>query len=313
MDLPVKDKKYMIFSLAKANTKDGRPFLKMVLADDDRKLFNSIMYDSNRLSFEPKKGDVVSVSGTFQQFNNQPQLKVNEMFFVSVNGSEMFLPKSKNDPKEMADELRRTLQENISSTYFQNLLRVFYDDVESWELFQRVPAGKNVHHAYVYGLLEHTLAAVRLAVHISSLYMEVNKELLIIGALFHDIGKVRELDVAAGFEYSNAGRLHGHIVIGYLMLNDYIKRVEDFPETVRQQLLHMVLSHHGQLEFGSPQLPKTAEALLLSFIDDLDAKLNTFSSVLGKEEVLQGGWSSYNRLLERHIYRPPEEKEQKEE
>jgi len=306
MDLSLK-KNYMVFDLIKANTKDGRPYLKMVLADDSGTLFNSIMFDSNKLNFEPQKGNMVSVSAVLQQHNNQSQLKINEMYLIASGGMEAFLPKSKYNPKEMAEELRSLLQKHITSSYFQTLLQIFYDDEKSWEMFQLVPAAKSMHHAYLHGLLEHTLATVRLAIQIAPLYPYVNKELLIIGALFHDLGKVREQGIAAGFEYSDDGRLHGHIMIGYLMVNDYMNRAEIFPETTMQQLLHMLASHHGTLEFGSPVVPKTAEAMLLNFVDDMDAKLNAVNTTLEKENIHPGEWSNYNRLLERQLYYPPKE------
>ncbi len=309
MDLALK-KNYMIFDIVKANTKDGRPYLRMVLADDGGVLINSIMFDCNKLDFEPKKGDMVSISATLQQYNNQSQLKINDMTFISSGGAEAFLPKSKNNPKEMAEELQRLLQKHITNQWFQKLLQMLYEDEPVWESFQIMPAAKSMHHAYVHGLLEHTLAVVRLAVQITPLYPHVNKELLIIGALFHDLGKVKELDMSAGFEYSDTGRLQGHLLLGYIMLNNYMGGIEGFPESTRQQLLHMIASHHGELEFGSPQLPKTSEALLLHFIDDMDAKLNAISGILSKEEIQPGGWSGYDRLLERQLYFPPKEGKQ---
>ncbi|MDR0453434.1 MAG: HD domain-containing protein [Deferribacteraceae bacterium] len=300
----------MIFDLSKAATKDGRPYIKMILSDSGGVLINAIMFDCNKLDFNPKKGDMVTVSAMLQQYNNQSQLKVNDMILVASGGTEAFLPKSKNNPKEMAEELRRLLQKHITSDYFQTLLQIFYDDTDTWEKFQIIPAAKSVHHAYVHGLMEHTLAMVRLAAHIVPLYPHVNKELLLIGALFHDLGKVRELDISAGIEYSDDGRLLGHIMLGYLMVNRYLDKAGNFPEPIRQQLLHLLASHHGALEFGSPLVPKTAEALLLNFIDDMDAKLNAVSSVFEKEDIHPGGWSCYNKSLERQLYYPPKDTKQ---
>lgn len=305
MDLQIK-KEYMVFDITKAVTRDGRPFLKMVLADKSGKLINSIMFDSNKLDFEPQKGDTVSVGAMLQQYNNQNQLKVNDMSFISSGGAEAFLPKSQNDPKQMQDELKHVLEKHITDVNFKSLVKAFYMDKDTFNCFVNAPAARTVHHAYIHGLLEHTLGVVKAAVNLSALYPGLNKELLIVGGLFHDIGKVRELDSSAGFEYTDAGRLFGHIMIGYSMVENYIDTVEGFPESLKKQLLHIIASHHGTLEFGSPTLPKTAEAVAVNHLDDLDAKLNNFESILAKDEVKAGGWSNYDRLLERQVYRPEE-------
>ncbi|MDR2883500.1 MAG: HD domain-containing protein [Deferribacteraceae bacterium] len=305
MDLTVKEKNYLIFELSKLTTKDSRPYLRLVLSDDSGTLINGIMFDSNKLTFDPKKGDLVAVSATYQQYNNQSQLKVNEMYFVSAMGAEAFLPKSKQDPKEMAESLKQTTQKHVTDEWLSKLIETFYNDTATWERFTYMPAAKSMHHAYIHGLLEHTLGAVRIAAQVCPLYPKVNKDLVIAGALFHDIGKVKELDTSAGFEYSDEGKLLGHITQGYTMLVDYISTIEGFPVALRQHLLHMILSHHGSLEFGSPQVPKSSEAILLNFVDDMDAKLNAVSSILGREDIPEGGWSSYDKLLERQLYMPP--------
>jgi 3'-5' exoribonuclease len=304
MDLQIKQQEYLIFDITKATTRDGRPYLKVVLADANGSLANGIMFDTFKLDFEPKKGDTILMTGVLQQYNGQNQIKVAEMTFLREGGAEAFLPKSKLDPNKMAFDLRHFIDKYIEDEHLVSLVKAFYADTEAYELFLKLPAAKTVHHAYIHGLLEHTLGVVKNAVYVATLYPHLNRELLIIGALFHDIGKVRELSAEAGFEYTSSGKLMGHLMLGYTMLDDYMRGIDGFPESYRGEILHMIASHHGQLEFGSPQVPKTMEAMALSHIDDLDAKLNNFAAILERESVDVGGWSGYDRLLERQIYRP---------
>ena len=302
MEMLIK-KDYLIFEMAKAVARDGRPFIRMVLSDEG-KLINGIMFEATKLSFDPQKGDIVTIQALLQSYNNQPQLKIMEMEFVSRQGSLAFLPKSKNDPALMAEELKGLLLKHVTDEWLSAVVERFYDDKEVYDSFLMMPAAKGMHHAYIHGLLEHTLGACRLGVDTAGLYPYINKSLLLTGALLHDVGKVLELDYSSAFEYTDEGRLLGHLMQGYTIVSGYIESIPGFPVPLRQELLHLIASHHGELEFGSPQVPKTAEALLLHFIDDLDAKLNAFSIVLEKDGVEPGGWSGYDRLLERQVFLP---------
>jgi 3'-5' exoribonuclease len=301
MEMSVK-KRYMIFEFTKATSRDGNPYLRMILSDSGT-LMNAIMFDP-RLSFEPRKGDMVDVTAVLQHFNDKPQLKISEMSFVASASPDSFLPKSKSDPQAMSLELRRILENNVKDLHLAALYHCFFEDKDLWEAFQVMPAAKSVHHAYIYGLLEHTLGVVRLAAKIAPLYPDLNGELVILGALFHDVGKVYELTAEAGFDYTLSGNLLGHLVIGGDILNGYIRKIDGFPEELKTHILHLMASHHGELAFGSPQVPKTREALLLHAIDDLDGKLGAVSAIISRDGVAPGSWSNYDRILERQIYLP---------
>lgn len=303
MDLNLK-KKYMIFNLVVASTKDNRPYLKMVLTDSDGAAINSIMFDSNKLKFTPEKGFVVDVTGVLQHYNGVAQLKVSDMDHIEGASTDEFLPKSTKDAGIMADELKRLLDKQIKSWYFKELAKLFVEDIDNFEAFQKKPAAKNVHHAYIHGLLEHTVSMMKLCAIVADYYgSDINKELLLMGALFHDAGKIREIDSENAFDYTDEGKLLGHLLLGMELANGYISKIDGFPNEARLLLIHMIASHHGLLEFGSPKRPKTKEALILHFIDNLDAKLASLDSIFEKEDVQPGSWSTYDRLLERQLYR----------
>lgn len=303
MDLGIK-KKYMIFSIVTNTTKDNRPFIRMTLTDTDGASMNAIMFDSNKLSFTPERSQVVEVTGALQQYNGVTQLKVSDMVLLEGEDANEFLPKSDKDAKAMEEELKAVLQKHIKSSYFKSLCNAFYADKEVYNIFVKSPAAKSVHHAYINGLLEHTLSMVKLSALICDFYGKdvCNKELTIMGALFHDIGKTKEIDLENSFEYTDEGKLLGHLIMGMNMVDKYIASIPDFPKKARDLLLHLIASHHGLLEFGSPKRPKTKEAFILHYVDNIDAKINAFNNAFEKENVVEGGWSQYDRILERQFY-----------
>jgi len=161
-----------------------------------------------------------------------------------------------------------------------------------------------MHHVYLGGLLDHSLSVAKLAEDLSRHYPDIDRDLLVVGALLHDIGKVAELRYSRSFEYTDAGKLLGHIVMGVELVEEKIRVLDNFPTQLAMLLKHLLLSHHGQYEFGSPKRPKTLEAVVLNFIDDLDSKINGITSYLNKESVADGAWTSYHRFYDRYFYRP---------
>jgi 3'-5' exoribonuclease len=294
----------MLTDMIKSKTKDGKPYLRAIMFSKDGSRRQGIMFDTDKLDFDPDNGQIVEVIGALQQYAGQEQLKINSMKIVPDADPADFLPKKPGlDPDVMFNEFSGLLIDNISDEYLLKLVEAFLADETSVELFKKMPAAKTVHHAYLYGLLEHTLSIAKMAVMIADHYgNEVNKEHLLIGVLFHDIGKTREMQAGAGLEYTDSGKLLGHLILGVEIMNTYIANIEGFPQNIKTLLNHLVLSHHGLLEFGSPKKPKTPEAFILHHLDDLDAKLNTFASIFDKEGVEQG-WSSYDRLLERQLFK----------
>lgn len=302
MELTIK-KEFMVADINKNVTRDGKPFLRLTLNDSEGARFSGIMFDSNRLAFEPASGDVVMLDGVLQQYAGQTQLKITMMEKLENADPSLFLPTSGLDADKLFDELAALYAERIKTPYLKAFIDMFFSEDKIVDRFKKSPAAKAVHHAYINGLLEHTLSVSKLAVLIGDYYGDkVNTEHLLLGALFHDMGKIEELDSKLGFDYTDGGKLLGHLIQGILLFRKYADKVDGFPETVKDLICHMIASHHGFLEFGSPKKPKTVEALILHHIDDMDAKINTFHSIFNKDEVTEG-WSGYDRLLERQIFR----------
>jgi 3'-5' exoribonuclease len=192
------------------------------------------------------------------------------------------------------------LLNTLENPHLKSLVQRFWADKQFMALFSKAPAAKNFHHSYLGGLLEHTLAVCQLAVNIVRFYPELDKDLLLAGAFLHDIGKVQELKCEPQIDYSDQGRLLGHLVLGVGMLEEKLNGLNSFPNDLALRLKHLILSHHGQFEFGSPKRPKFLEAFALNLIDDLDAKIKGLCSFLEKDKQ-EGAWTEFNKLFERFL------------
>ena len=195
----------------------------------------------------------------------------------------------------------RSIVQAIGSIPLRSLLQLFLDDTEVARRYKIAPAAKNVHHAFLGGLLEHVLSMCSVAKLLGSHYRDIDMDLLLSGVILHDIGKIHELTYDRSFGYSAEGQLLGHIAIGMRMIDDKIRFIPDFPERLRTLLQHMILSHHGELEYGSPKVPLFPEALLLHHIDNMDSKMECMRSFLEKDRIVEGCWTSYVSSLDRSV------------
>jgi len=247
------------------------------------------------------------VRGEVDEFQGMLQLRVFKLRKCAADEVflEDFLPKTTKDVESMFHELE-TIAYGIRHPFLRKLAESFFQDEEWARKFKLAPAAKAVHHVYLGGLLEHTLSVVQLVLLISPRYKGVDQDLLLAAAVFHDMGKISELSFERSFDYTDPGRLLGHITLTLEMLDPKIRSIPDFPENLALLLKHLILSHHGQYEFGSPKLPMTLEALLLHHLDDLDAKMNAVLALLEKEKENPSRWTTYYKLLERFIYKPEE-------
>jgi 3'-5' exoribonuclease len=180
-------------------------------------------------------------------------------------------------------------------------VEVIFTDQEIALAYRTAPAAKTVHHAWLGGLIEHVLSLCHLAKATAAHYPDIDLDLLLAGVILHDIGKIRELNYSRGFSYSTEGQLLGHIVIGVQMVLDKLRQVPDFPAPLRDLLIHMILSHHGEMEFGSPKVPVFAEALLLHHLDNLDSKMECARGLVARDRLVEGVWTGYSSALDRTL------------
>ncbi len=295
---------YLVQEAAKAETKTGKPYLSLKLMDKSGDIMAKVWDQAEEWEPHCPAGAVIAIKGRCSSFRNALQLTINDMQRLPDQQVDFsaFLPSSPYDVDEMAAEFL-ALVEGVGDSHIKNLLRSFFTDADFADLFKKAPAAKAMHHAYLGGLLEHTLGVARLADAVSKLYPSLDRSLLMAGAMLHDIGKTREFALESNrFDYSDAGRLVGHMVMGVEMIQARISRLQDFPEELGVRIKHMILSHHGRHDFGSPTLPMLQEAFVLNFIDDLDAKINTIDRVSRQAKGEGYQWSDYQRSLERFLF-----------
>jgi 3'-5' exoribonuclease len=281
--------------------KNGKPYVALVLMDRTGTMEGRIWDNVDQLESGFEAGDYVDLSGAAVAYQGRVQLKVEKIRRLEPDSVEPedFLPASTRDRGEMVTQLKNLLQ-GIQKEDLRAFALSFFEDNSVRECFIHSPAAKTIHHAYLGGLLEHTLSVMELSQRIVLLYPMLDKDLLLVGAFLHDIGKIKELGRDRSFEYTDEGRLLGHIVLGATMISDQAKRFPQMSEESVMKLMHMILSHHGSYEFGSPKQPMFAEALVLNYLDDLDSKLEAFKEIAARE----GGqrWSSFQKPLDRYLY-----------
>ena len=297
-----------VFLLAERNLahkKDGNPFLTVTLADRSGQIKGVVWDDVERIAAAAAEGDFVQVRGQVGEYRGSLQLVVKAMGRVPVDQVTAgdFLPTTERDVAKMFDRLRE-MTGRMQTPHLKALFDAFWADTAFVAAYTRAPAAKLMHHAYIGGLLEHTLSMAILAEMVAGHYAGVNRDLLLAGVILHDVGKVRELEYTHRIDYTDEGRLLTHIVIGLAMVDEKLKQVPDFPEIDAQLLKHMIVSHHGAREFGSPEPPKTIEAVLLNYIDEMDSRVNSIREYVAKD-TSEGTWTPYHRLLERHFYKGP--------
>ena len=301
------DELFLVKSVRLAETRAGKPYLSLVFADRSGEIGGPAWDNAEALEKICTPGRVVRVCGAVQTYRDQLQLKVDHLEAVAQQDLSMsdHLAASSRPPAAMEAELAQLLGA-IADPFLRRLLHKIFHDTEVGERFQHAPAAKGIHHAYRGGLLEHSLSMAKVATLLADHYRAVNKDLVVAGALLHDIGKTVELHSEVGvIDYTDIGRLKGHVVIGSEFIAGVAKEIEDFPTDVLTHLQHLVLSHHGKQEFGSPIVPMTAEAILLSFIDDMDAKMSLVDQLSNKLKSDGPAWSDYQRSLERYILLRP--------
>lgn len=249
------------------------------------------------------RDDIVFVRGLVNLYRNHLQISVHRLRPCQDSEIDLshYFPTTRFDVDAMFEELISIVRE-FKNEHLKQLLINIFSDAETVRKFKRAPAAKTMHHPYLGGLLEHTLSLVRLCRKVGSHYDGIDIDLLMTGAVLHDFGKIDELSYERAFGYTNDGQMIGHLVMETMMVADHIKAVPGFPEDLRRHLLHMLLAHHGKLEFGSPKLPSTPEALMLAYLDDLDSKVEAMQRLIAEPNG-NGDWTRITPMFERPIYR----------
>jgi 3'-5' exoribonuclease len=284
-------------------SKTNKQFLVLELADKSISL-NSNMFESfEEIYTKVKAGDIVKVKGAIDDYQGSPQIKVKTIRPANISDDVTvvdFMPKSKRDSKVMRKEFFDRA-EKISNVKLRALIKNIFSE-DNFEKYSLAPAGKSWHHSYIGGLLEHTLEIINICDVMCDFHSEINRDLVICGAMLHDFGKIEELSFETGFEYTDKGKLIGHIVISVMRVNEKIKEIKDFPEDLKNCLIHLILSHQGKLEHASPVVPKTLEAIALYQADELSAKVNAYKSALVTEMKTDSKWTKFLTLASTDLY-----------
>ena len=286
-------------------TKVGNFYLKLKLGDRSGEMEGRIWTSVEIFAESFEKDDFIHVKGKAVSFQEHLQLNITHIERVGEEEILLsdFFPVAEKDIDDMFQSLTEISQQ-VKNQYLRELLRLFWKDEPFLERFKMAPASKWLHHTYLGGLLEHTLSLTQLVLKTASHYEGLNLDLLLTASILHDLGKVDELSYKRSFDYSDEGRLLGHIILGVERVEDKIRQLPNFPKNLSTLLKHLLLSHHGQYAWGSPKKPMTLEAVMLHYLDDMDAKMNGIRQFL-KTQVPDGSeWSSYHRTFEQVFYVP---------
>ncbi len=278
------DSFFLVLAKQQRTTKANKPYLSLMLGDRTGSIEARVWEPADpRIAREFERGDIVKVRGSVSRFDDRCQVKVDQLrktFDGEADKLDM-LPATSQDVAAMWGQLE-TAVESIADPDLKRLLQALLADTDLAKAYREAPAARQLHHAWLGGLLEHVVSLLGLADRVAAHYPLLDRDLLVTGVILHDIGKVRELEWETGFDYTVEGILLGHIQIGVDLVEKEIAGLPDFPPRLRTLVLHMILSHHGKLEFGSPKLPMIPEALALNFIDDFDAKMQAVTSEFEK-------------------------------
>jgi len=289
------------------STTRGDLYMAMFLSDRSGQL-NGRMWQATETVYKalPKPG-FVHIQGRSELYQNNLQIIINNISLVDASKVHIddFLARTDKDTKQMFEDIKKIVG-RITNPQLKTLVGAFLDDAELMEKFCDAPGAMKLHHSYIGGLLEHTHNMLRVAVALLPLYPQVQTDLVLAGIFLHDIGKTEELSYDMAFSYTDTGQLIGHIVKSILMVNQKVDTLRSkgvqIEQTVLDSLLHIILSHHGEYEFGSPKLPATAEAFMVYYIDDLDAKISQVTAAIDGE-MSDSNWTAWKSALQTRLYR----------
>ncbi len=294
---------YLCKSKSTALTKNGKEYGNVILSDKTGQI-DAKIWDLNSGGIGDFDAmDYVAVTGQITSFNGALQFKIDRIRKADEREyvADDYVPASRFDKEDMYRELMGFVN-SIQNPYISRLVKAFFvEDNDFIKKFKNIAAGKSVHHSFSGGLLEHSLSVTRMCAHMADNYAFLNRDILVACAMLHDVGKTRELMDFPKNDYTDEGNFLGHIVMGYEMVSGKISKIEGFPSILAAEIEHCILSHHRELEYGSPKKPAIAEAIALAFADDCDAKLETMREALSVKDT--DDWQGYNRWLDSNIKR----------
>jgi len=289
---------FAVMQAATRPTKSGQPFLTLELRDHTGHI-RAVGWEHAHLIDQLGTGKVIWLEGTVDEYQGDPQIRLTDLRVTTGDSPpEFFVPAGPQDREMLKARLDRVLGE-VKTPCLSELLDRIFGDADLLGAYLRAPAAKLRHQAYVGGLAEHSLNMAEHAMHCADFYPELNRDLLVTGALLHDIGKIEEYRIDTVIEFSDVGRMEGHIVLGDRLVRRMADQIADFPEDLRMQLSHLILSHQGRLEYASPVTPKSIEAVVLYVLDLLDSRVATWRDIRDRYAGQNRRWSDYDRLDER--------------
>jgi len=293
---------FLVLSKEIRQKKTGEHYLSLHLSDRTGEIDAKMWDNVAEVMHTFERDDFIKVKGLVQVYQNRSQFTVHKLRRLDDDEVEFadYFPCSDRDVNEMFAELQGIVS-GVQDVHLRALLEAVLGDPEIAVKFKMAPAAKNIHHACRGGLLEHVLSLCSLSRATAAHYREIDLDLLIAGAVLHDLGKIDELSYARSFSYSSEGQLLGHIVIGLRMVGKKFDALPDFPPKLRTLVEHMIVSHHGELEFGSPKIPVFPEALLFHHLDNLDSKMEVMRSALKRDSLVEGEFTGWIAPLERYL------------
>ena len=311
------DETFLLAEKELRTTKAGKLFIRGTLQDRTGTVPMICWEATERFYQALPRGGFVRARGRVELYQNRPQVIIEACIPVDDNEVDLtdFLPATTGDVNAMEAEVREALA-SITDPAIKAIAEAFLEDTDLMTRFVRSPAAKVNHHAYLGGLLEHTAGMMRVALQVLPLYPVLNRDLMVLGIFLHDIGKTEELSSDRSFEYTDSGRLVGHLVQGAMMVDAKVKALRaggvEVPDLVAQKIIHLILAHHGEYAYGSPKLPVTAEAVTLHYLDNLDAKLTAFAKAVDTHPAEDESWTSRQFMFDNQmLFRGTEEDRQR--
>lgn len=294
---------FLVKYINKAEGKDGKSYLNLILADNSGEMEARKWHGADLIIGQIKSGDVVIVDAKVNAFQGRLQLIVSELSKLNEDqiNREDYIKKAGTGPEKMFQELLEIV-ESLEEVYIKELLTQVLADAEIARRLKIWQAGKSIHHAYQSGLLEHILSCSKLALFLSAHY-KVNRSYVVAGCILHDLCKIYELTEGPVVDYTEEGKLVGHLVHGLEIVDTFAARIPNFPYDVKLHIKHILLSHHGEYEYGSPKVPSSSEAFLVHLIDHMDSKMSSLEQIK-QSDSNTGNWSGFVKHLDRIVFKP---------